>query len=443
MSVSSEPVRGGTLARILSFRDLVLLTLGVVIGSGIFIVPATVLKLTGGALAPALGVWILGGVLSVLGALTYAELGAMKPEAGGLYVYMRDAFGEATAFVYGWALLLVIASATNATLAVAFTGYLGQFMTLTPLEAKGVAVGVIAVICALNVFSTRQSANVQNLATGIKAGVIVVMSLLLLGGGHGFSEPAPAGAPEGISLLTALGTAMIGVLWAYEGWQYVTFSAGEAVNPQKDFARAIWLGVAILLGLYVLANLGYVAALGVSRASESPRIAAEAVTAVLGPAAGKLVAAAILVSMFSAAHATVMTAPRVYFAMARDGIFFKRLAGIHPKYGTPAFAVIVSSAWAALMAATGTFEELLTYVVFTGWGFYALGAAAIFHYRRKHPDAPRPFRTPGYPWTPILFIVASGAIVLNTLLTNPGRALIGIAIVLLGVPAYGFWRKKK
>ena len=433
---------GGTLARVLSFRDLVLLTLGVVIGSGIFIVPATVLKLTGGALVPALAVWVFGGLLSVFGALTYAELGAMKPDSGGLYTYMRDAFGEGTAFLYGWALLLVIASATNATLAVAFTGYLQQFTPLTPFAAKAVAVLVIAAICALNVFSMRQSANVQNLATGIKVGAIVVMGVLLLTMGHEFSQPAPAGAPEGLSLLTAMGAAMIGVLWAYEGWQYVTFSAGEAVNPQKDFARAIWLGVALLMALYLVANLAYVAALGVGGAMESKRIASEAVAAVLGPAAGKLVAAAILISMFSAAHATVMTAPRVYFSMARDGLFFKKLAEIHPKYGTPAFAIIVSSVWSAVMAATGTFEELLTYVVFTGWGFYALGAAAIFHYRRKHPDAPRPFRTPGYPLVPILFIVPSLAIVVNTIVTNPRQAAIGFGIVLCGVPAYWFWRKK-
>ena len=431
------------LARILSFRDLVLLTLGTVIGSGIFIVPATVLKLTGGALVPALAVWVFGGLLSVFGALTYAELGAMRPDSGGIYTYMRDAFGEATAFLYGWALLLVIASATNATLAVAFAGYLQQFVVLTPLAAKAIAVLVIGVIGALNVFSMRQSANVQNLATGIKVGAIIVMSVLLFAGGHGYSQPAPAGAPEGLSLLTAMGGAMIGVLWAYEGWQYVTFSAGEAVDPQKSFARAIWVGVAALMALYLLANLAYVAALGVGGVMGSTRVASEAVAAVLGPAAGKLVAAAILVSMFSAAHSTVMTAPRVYFSMARDGLFFRKFAEVHPKYGTPAFAVIVSSVWAALMAATGTFEELLTYVVFTGWFFYALGAAAIFHYRRKHPDAVRPFRTPGYPLVPILFIVPSLAIVLNTIVTNPGQAAIGAAIVLAGVPAYAFWRKKK
>jgi APA family basic amino acid/polyamine antiporter len=431
------------LPRILSFRDLVLLTLGSVIGSGIFIVPSAVLEQTGGSFTAAMAVWVIGGVLSVLGALTYGELGAMKPEAGGLYVYMRDAFGELTAFLYGWALFLVISSATIATLAVAFSGYLGQFVQLGALANKAVAIGMIVVITVINVLSTRQSANVQNVSTAIKVGAILVMSAFLIGSGDGFSQPAPTQTLSSMGLLTGMGAAMIGVLWAYEAWQYVTFSAGEVVDPQRNFGRGIVLGTAALVFLYLLANVGYVAALGLDRASHSPRIASEAVSAVFGAGAGKLIAAAILVSIFSAAHATVMTSPRVYFAMARDGLFFKRISEVHPRFGTPALAIVVSSAWAAVLAATGTFEQLLTYVVFTGWIFYALGAAAIFHYRRRHPDAPRPFRTPGYPWTPILFIASGGAIVLNTLATQPGRALVGLGIVLLGVPAFWFWRRRR
>jgi APA family basic amino acid/polyamine antiporter len=394
-------------------------------------------------MGPALAVWIAGGVLSLLGAWTYGELGAMKPHAGGLYVYIRDAFGDFVAFLYGWALFLVIASATIATLAVAFAGYLGQFVALSPFAAKGVAVAVIAVITVINVWSTRHSANTLNWSTAIKVGAILLMSALLLALGHGLSEPTPPGAPQGVALLTAMGAAMIGVLWAYEGWQYVTFSAGEVVEPQRNFARSLVLGTAALIGLYVLANFAYVAALGVTRSMSSERIAAEAVGALLGPGAGQLIAAAILVSMFSAAHATVMTATRVFFAMARDGLFFSKLAEVHPRWKTPAFAIIASCAWSAVLAASGTFEELLTYVVFTGWIFYALGAAAIFHYRRREPDAPRPYRVPGYPWTPIVFVLTAGAIVLNTFVVQPKQAAIGIGIVLCGVPAYAFWRKKK
>lgn len=430
------------LPRVLRFPDLVFLTIGSVIGSGIFIVPATVLRLTGGELGPALLVWVVGGILSLLGALTYAELSAMKPESGGLYIYMRDAFGGFVAFLYGWALFFVIASATAATLAVAFAGYLRQFVPLSSLGAKAVAIAMIVVLAVINVLGTRRSANMQNVTTAIKVGAILIMSVLLIGSGPGLQGVSLTFPALQISSLTALGAAMIGVLWAYEGWQYMTFSAGEVLDPQKNFARGIIVGTAALLGIYLLANVAYVAALGLQRSAASDRIAAEAVAAIFGPGAGKLIALAILISMFSAANATILCATRVYFAMAQDGVFFKRMATIHPKWKTPAFAIIASSAWSVVMAASGTFDQLLTYVVFTGWAFYGLGAAAVFYYRRRQPNLPRPFRVPGYPWTPILFILAAAAIVLNTVFLHPGQAAIGIGLILLGAPVFWYWRRK-
>jgi APA family basic amino acid/polyamine antiporter len=431
------------LPRVLRFSDLVLLTLGSVIGSGIFIVPATVLTLTGGNVGLALLVWVIGGALSLLGALTYAELAAMKPESGGLYVFMRDAFGSAVAFLYGWALFLVIASATVATLAVAFSSYLRELVPLSPGTMKAVAVVMIVAIAVINVLGTRRSANLQNWTTGIKVVAILVMSVLLLSRGDGLSDTTAVLPDTGTSALAAIGAAMLGVLWAYEGWHFITYSAGEVIDPQKNFARGIIIGTATLIGIYLLANVAYVAALGVQRSATSERIAAESVAQILGPGAGKLIALAILISMFSAANAVVLTASRVYFAMAQDGLFFARLGSIHPRWKTPAFAVIASCAWAAILALSGTFEQLLAYVVFTGWAFYALGAAAIFYYRRSAPDAPRPFRAPGYPWTPLVFIAVAAAIVLNTLFVRPGQAAIGIGLILLGVPVYWFWRRKK
>ncbi|HEY7638583.1 MAG TPA: amino acid permease [Steroidobacteraceae bacterium] len=432
-----------TLPRVLRFNDLVMLTVGGVIGSGIFIVPASVLQLTRGDLGLALLVWIAGGVLSTLGAFTYAELGAMKPECGGLYVYMRDAFGGFVAFLYGWAMFFVISSATNATLAVAFAGYLGEFLSLSPLAAKTVAVGMVIVITVINVLGTRQSADVQNWTTVLKVGAILVMSVLLLARGTGLAPASLVPSTMDFSLLSAMGAAMIGVLWAYEGWHYVTFSAGEVIEPQRNFARGIIVGTAALAAIYLLANLAYVAALGTARSAQSERIAADAVAAILGSGAGKLIALAILISMFSAANATLLTASRVYFAMARDGVFFSKMSEVHPRWNTPAFAIVASSVWTAVLTATGTFDQLLTYVVFTGWIFYGLGAAAIFYYRRTEPNAARPFRVPGYPWTPLLFIVAAGAVVVNTVFVAPGRALVGIVLVLLGAPAYWFWRRRR
>jgi len=236
---------------------------------------------------------------------------------------------------------------------------------------------------------------------------------------------------------------MIGVLWAYEGWQYVTFSAGETINAQRNFPRALLIGSSALIGIYLVANLAYLAALGPVKAAQTDSIAAAAVTAVIGPAASKLVALAILISIFSATNGITLTAPRVYYAMARDGVFFHQLAKVHPRFRTPAFAVLAGSGWAIVLAATGTFEQLLTYVVFTGWLFYALGAASIFVYRRKGSGRELPYRVPGYPWTPLLFIAAAIALVLNTIATQIGRAAIGLGIVLLGAPAYFIWRRSK
>lgn len=432
------------LERVLGLRQLIFIVIGTVIGSGIFIVPGAVLRQSGGSVGVALLVWLVGGVLSLLGALTYAELGAMRPAAGGLYVYIRDAFGRFPAFLFGWTLFFVIGSGSVATLAVASTSYLAHFIPLSPVAARLAAVGIIALIAAINVHGTRDSARVQDWTTFLKVGGIVVMSGLFLARGTGLRETISAmwPRPDAGSLVSGVGLAMIGTLWAYEGWQYVTYSAGEARDPQRTFHRGIVLGTTSLIVIYLLATLGYLAALGPAGVAGTDRVAADAATALFGPIAGSAVAAMILISIFSATNGLVLTTPRAFFAMARDGIFFRRLAEIHPRFGTPAFAIVASSLWAMLLAATGTFEQLLTYVVFVGWIFYALGALSIFAYRRRQPDAPRPFRVPGFPLTPILFVVAAGAIVLNTLLAQPGRAAVGLGVVLLGSPAYLVWRRR-
>ena len=419
--------------------------IGTVIGSGIFLVPGGVLRQADGHPGPALLVWVVGGALSLLGALAYGELGAMNPAAGGLYVYLRDAFGPLTAFLYGWTFFLVIATGSAATLAVASTSYLQQFVTLGPIGQKLAAAGLLAVVAAINVGSTRRSADVQNWSTAIKVGALIVMSMVLVVS----HREAPAvdtpfwPASVSASLLSGMGLGMIGVLWAYEGWQYVTFSAGEAIDPQRTFPRAIVAGTASLVGIYLFANIGYLAALGPQGVAGSDRVAAEAVGAIVGPGAAKLIAAAILVSIFSATNGLTISAPRVYYAMARDGLFFRTLGEVHPRYGTPAVSIVAGTLWAIVLAVSGTFEQLLTYVVFVGWIFYALGAACVFVLRRTQPDAERPFRVPGYPWTPMLFIVAAAALVGNTIATQPVRAAVGIGVVLLGLPVYFIWRKPK
>jgi len=284
---------------------------------------------------------------------------------------------------------------------------------------------------------------VQNWTTGAKFGVLLVLSLLLIVRGNGGAgTTATITEAPNASLAAGIGAAMIGVLWAYEGWQYVTFSAGEARDPQRTFPRAISIATFLLIVLYLVANLGYIRALGPVGAANSQRVAADAMGTVLGPIAGAIVSALILVSIFSALNGLVLTTPRMYYAMARDRVFFQRLASVHPRFGTPAFAIITLTVWAALLAASGTFSQLLTYAVFTGWIFYAGGALAVIALRRSAPNVPRPFRVPGYPITPLLFVIAAVLLVINTIVTQPGISSIGLGFVALGAPVFFLWRAK-
>ncbi|HEY4818192.1 MAG TPA: amino acid permease, partial [Candidatus Acidoferrum sp.] len=293
-----------SLIRTLRERDLFLLFIGSVIGSGVFLTPGLILRQLDGSVGYSFLVWIIGGILSLLGALTYAELAAANPQAGGLYVFIRDGFGRMLAFLYGWCLFLVIASGSVAALARAFTRYLAEIIPLTPFEATIVSIVMIGVVTAVNVWGTRKSSDLQNWTTVIKLGIIIVLSAVLLSLGHHVREiPASLGSTQtGFSLLSNFGLAMIAVLWAYEGWQFGTYSAGEVVDPQKAFPRAFLLGSLTLTGLYLIAIVAYLNALGPAAATSSEAIAATAATAVLGPWAGRAIACTILISTFSAAN---------------------------------------------------------------------------------------------------------------------------------------------
>jgi APA family basic amino acid/polyamine antiporter len=294
----------------------------------------------------------------------------------------------------------------------------------------------------VNVRGTRQGADVQGVATLIKGGVIVLLALLLVVKSGGISSggvwwPATWSA----STISGAATGMIGVLWAYEGWQYVTFSAGETLDPQRTFGRGIVVGTALLIGIYVFANIGYFAALGVNGVANSTRVASDAANATLGPWAARGISLVILVSIFSASNGMMLTLPRLFFAMSRDRLFIAALAQVHPRFGTPAIAIIATALWSAVLAISGTFEQLLTYVVFMSWLWFALAALAIFAYRKREPNAERAFRTPGYPVTPVVFVLAALGIVANTVVAQPTQSLIGLGFALLGIPAYLFWRR--
>lgn len=439
------------LLRTLRLTDLLLLFIGSVIGSGIFLTPGLILQRVDGSVGLSLLVWVVGGILSLLGALTYAELAAANPEAGGLYCYIRDGFGRATAFLYGWCLFLVIASGTIAALAHAFTRYLSEIIPLSPIGINIVAVVMIAMVTAVNVWGTRKSSDLQNWTTLTKAGIVVILSAVLLSLGHHYSDLGPAlgTSQRGFSLASNFGLAMIAVLWAYEGWQFGTYSAGEVVKPQRAFPKAFLLGSVFLMALYVIANIAYLVALGPAAATVSDAIAADAAGLVLGPWAGKIVAVAILISTFSATNSVVLTAPRVFYAMANDKLFFKKLAEVHPRFQTPAAAIVALGVWSAVLSCAGKFAELASGAIFIGWIFYGLGAAAIFPIRRASKGLPIPYRVPGYPWTPLIFVLVATAIVWNAVFLAFSDPLqfrylaAAIVILLLGLPAYFFWQKKQ
>ena len=438
------------LLRTLRLRDLLLLFIGSVIGSGIFLTPGLILRQLDGSVGLSLLVWLAGGILSLLGALTYAELSAANPEAGGLYCYIRDAFGRLTAFLYGWALLLIIASATIAALAHAFTRYLAEIVPLSPAASSFISVLMIAVVTVVNIWGTRKSSNLQNWTTLIKGGIVVLLSAVLLSLGHHAADLPPAfgTTQQGFHLASNFGLAMIAVLWAYEGWQFGTYSAGEVVNPQVAFPRAFLIGSLLLVGLYLIAVVAYLVALGPAAATASDAIAASSVAAVLGPWAGRLVALTILISTFSATNSVVLTAPRVFYAMANDQLFFQKLAEVHPRYQTPAAAIMALGVWSAILSLAGQFDTLAAGAMFIGWIFYGVAAAAIFPIRRASKGLPIPYRVPGYPWTPLLFVLTAAAIVGNAIylaVRDPRlfrHLTAAMVILLLGLPAYFYWRKR-
>jgi basic amino acid/polyamine antiporter, APA family len=438
------------LVRTLRQSDLLLLFIGSVIGSGIFLTPGLILRQLNGSVGFSLLVWFVGGVLSLLGALTYAELSATNPEAGGLYCFIRDGCGRMAAFLYGWSLFLVISSGTIAALARAFTRYLAEIIPLSATGATVVSVLMIAVVTAVNVWGTRKSSDLQNWTTLVKTLLIVVLSGFLLSLGHHGGELASAmGTTQGGSaLLSSFGLAMIAVLWAYEGWQFGTYSAGEVLDPQKSFPHSFLLGSLILVGLYLIANIAYLVALGPAAATASDAIAATAAGAVLGPWAGKIIALTILISTFSSTNSVILTAPRVFYAMATDNLFFKSLAEVHPRFRTPAAAIIALGIWSAVLACAGKFAELIGGVIFIGWIFYGLSAAAIFPLRRASQGKPIPYRVPGYPFTPFIFVLAAAAIVGDAIylaFRDPVQfrnLAVAIVLFLLGLPAYYFWRRR-
>lgn len=426
------------LKRELSLFDATTINVGTMIASAIFLVPATVaLQLRSPWLAVV--VWVVGGVVSLLGALCMAELGAAFPRAGGLFVYLREGFGPVWGFLYGWAVAVLVNPASIAAIAAAFATYLGHFVPLTPWGLKLVAVGSIVALTGLNCLGVRAGATTQNALTTLKVGALAGLigaALLLPGGSIRNLEGAPA-LTDG--LLGPLGVAMVAVLWAYDGWIEITYVGGEVRDPGRVLPRSIAWSLAVVAVAYTLANLAFFYVLPVERLARSSLVASEAASVVLGPAGAAFVAATIVVSTLGANNGIVLTSARIPYAMARAGRFFPWAGRVHPRLGTPVPALVAQGAVAVAFALTGTYEQLFTYVVFASWVFYGMGCAAVIRLRRRQPSLPRPYRAWGYPITPLVFIAFASWLVGSAIVETPREAAVGVLILAAGLPLYRLW----
>jgi basic amino acid/polyamine antiporter, APA family len=457
-----DPPPAERLVRGLGAWDGALITIGSIVGTGIFITTGDMARALphGGLILLA---WALGGLLTLAGALTYGELGGLFPRAGGIYHFLREAYGPLWGFLYGWTAFLVIMSGGIAAIAVGFGEYLGSFLpffstrhillslplgswTWTVSGGQLAAVLAIAFLTAINYYGLKEGAWVQNLLTLVKVGSIVLFIVLGLTATTPTAAPSsPAAAPAlpgGGLLLAAFGVAMIATLWTYDGWYNLTFSAGEMRNPGKSLPWGLVVGTLAVMALYTLLNVVYVRALPISAMAGTSRIGETAAAALFGPRGARLVSAAVLLSSFGCLSSTILCCSRIYHPMAEDGLFFRSLAAIHPRHRTPGRSLWAQSGWAVVLTLSGTYEQLYTYVVFAGVLFHIAAGAAVFVLRRTRPDAPRPYRAWGYPVVPGLFILASLLLMLNTLFERPKESLWGLLFVALGLPAYAGWRRK-
>ncbi len=439
---SPHPV---TYARRLGLFSATMAVIGGIIGSGVFLGPEVVAARVGSA-ALTLAAWIVGGVTALAGAFCFAELGARQPRAGGGYVYLRDAFGRLPAFLYGWALLLVIATGATAAVAVTFARYVVALLGWPGRATLPLAIGAIALLSAVNYVGVRPAAVTQNAFTLLK---LAALAGLIAAGLFGAAPPplrpqvtsglgALGRTPLGRwGVVGALGGALVPILFAYGGWQQTNFIAEELIAPERDLPRALVLGVLGVVAVYLAANLAYLRLLGAAGLAASAAPAADAMARVLGSAGTRMISAGIAVSTFGFLNLVILVTPRVFQAMAADGVFFPQLARLHPAYRTPTGAILFMGAWSSLLALSGTYAQLLDYVVFGDWIFFGLTVATLFIHR---PTAGTAFRVPLYPWTPALFVAAAGYVVASSVRANPGNAAIGSGLLALGVPVYGYWR---
>ena len=431
------------LRRSLGVRDVALLTIGAVIGSGIFFVPGKVIRLAGGSLFVSHLAWIAGGVMALSGALTLSELGARRPDAGGMYVYIRDAFGRAPAFLFGWTIMLAVGAGTVATLAVAFGDTAQRLFGLSGTTAKWLAIAAIVVLTLMNLGTARATAFLQGLTGVIKGGVLLLLAgVIVVAAQHSSGtatliESAGAAAPT----FTAIVASMVTVLWAYEGWQTVTYCAGEMKDPERVLPRGFIYGVIGLVVIYVTVNAACAYGLGAAALAQSQQPVADTLAAVGHQNLAQFVRVFVAFSILGAAHASLFTDSRVIYAMARDGLFFAAFARVSEHTRIPQRAVLAIAACAMVLAIFNAFDALLSLVVVASWFFVALAGAAIFVFRRREPAIPHLFRVPLYPIVPAIFVLSSAGVVVSSWFTGPPTARFGLAVMILGWVVFGVWSR--
>ncbi len=466
--MSEHPER--RLVRGLTGFDTTALVVGTVIGTGVFL-KAGVMAQVVGTPALVLAAWVAAGLLSLAGALAYAELGAMHPEAGGEYVYLRESYGSGAAFLFGWQRFVVAGSASVASIASGFAIFLASVVPLGEAWLRRdvtllgqtfewqlgprqlVAVAAIAVLSAVNCLTIVVGGRVQSALTVVKtAGIaLLVLGIFFFGRTADWSHLR---APEGAAAwsgFAAFGTAMLAALWAYDGWNNMPMAAGEVKDPGRNIPRALVAGMLIVIAVYCLANLSYFYALpfGEVAASNSTLhrdalpVASKAAITFLGESGSKLVVIAFVLSALGALNGSILSNARVPFAMARDGYFPKRLAELAPATLVPARVIGIQAIWSSVLAISGSYDQLTDCLLFASWIFYGLTTSAVFVLRRRRPDAPRPYRTLGYPWVPAVFLLVSGWLVVNTLGERPVESVTGIVLILAGLPAYAWFRSRR
>lgn len=429
------------LPRSLGLIDALSIVIGIVIGGGIFIYPNLVAQQLHSS-AAILSVWIFAGVVSFFGALACAELGTMLPDTGGQYVFLRDAWGPLVGFLAGWSMFTVARTAQVAWLAIALSLYAAQFFPLSPLEAKLLGLAAIGVFTLINYRGVRAGAAVQKTFTLAKVtGLLVIVGSAFFLGGK-VAHTAVHLSPAGFSL-RSFGLALVPCVLSYDGWVQMSFVAGEIRNPRRNIVLALALGVAACVVIYLLANLAYLRVLSIPEIAASDRVGAATVERVLGPHGGGIVSLLILLSIIGTLNGCFLTSPRVFFAQARDGLFFRRFGEVNPRFQTPGFAILAQGLWAAVLLISGSYETLTDYAMFGIWLSYAFMVAGLMVLRLKRPDAPRPFRMPGYPVTPILFLAVATWFLVNMLITRPKPSGWGLALIAVGVPVYWIIQRRR